>query len=372
MNPFELASGRLYHNSQDRTGGLGGWHGWQVDFQRAPEMFFITTVDRKGLHRFHMQAFGLGTDGTTYYNWMEGDGTWHEWKNMHWPKFRFFEAKNGNHNGILEVFALGYEDGAVYHNWQSVEDEQWSSWVPVFKGANPMRFLNAAVGATGRLEVFGVDFEDGTLSHNSLESNGAWHEWDPDFFRAPHVSAVEAVTGASRDLEVFLVGAADGTLYHNSQNKLGQNKFGEWGAWEPDFQAAPKVQSITAAVGSGPTLHVFAVTTDGSLAHLMQDSKGGWTTWNEDFLGGSPRVTFAKVVKGPQAQLALFAIRNDHVLLRTFQDNPNAPFMGWHPWEPHFNGAPLAGFVTGALGGGTAGTVGPHLEVFLISPPFDR
>ncbi len=367
MNPFELASGRLYHNWQDRTGGLGGWHGWQVDFQGAPEMFFITTVDRKGLHRFHMQAFGLGTDGTTYYNWMEGDGTWHEWKNMHWPKFRFFEAKNGNHNGILEVFALGYEDGAVYHNWQNPENEQWSSWVPLFKGANPMRFIKAAIGTSGNLEVFGVDFEDGTLSHNWLDGGGTWHEWVPGFQGAPRVAAVEAVIGASRNLEVFAVGAADGTVYHNWQDSGGA-----WHGWVPNFQGAPRVRSITAASGSGPNLHVFAVTTDGSLAHLMQDSGGGWTAWNEDFMGGGPRVQFAKIVGGPNAELDLFVIREDHVLLRTFQDNPNAPFMGWHPWETHFAGAPLTGFLTGALGGGTAGTEGPHLEVFLISPPFDR
>lgn len=369
MSPFERVSGRLYRNWQDPDGGQGGWHSWQPDFQGAPEMFFITTADRSGPYRFRMQAFGLTTDGTLLHNWMDSDGTWHDWsrnwKGLYAPKFRLVEAKNGN-TGHLEVFGIGRDDGGLlYHNWQNSDDEQFHEWVPAFQRASQMQFITAAIGATGHLEVFGVGI-DGTLYHNWLDDDGSWHEWVGGFQGAPYVTVVEAVIGSSGNLEVFAVGAANGTLYHNWLDGDGK-----WHEWVPNFQRAPSVQSVTAALG-GPNLHVFAITADSVLSHLMQNSDGTWTEWDEDFLGGSPRVLFAKVVRGPWAQLNLFAIRNDHVLLRTWQGDSEGPYMGWHPWEPHFYGAPLAGFVAAALGGGSAIKVSDHLEVFLISPPVDR
>lgn len=116
---------------------------------------------------------------------------------------------------------------------------------------------------------------------------------------------------------------------------------------------------------------MFAVTTDNALSYLVQGSDGRWGTWDADFQGGGPRVKFAKVMERPRAEVELFAIRDDDVLLRTYQ-NSSVPYEGWHPWQAHFDGAPKAGFVTGQLGGGNSIGEGPRFDVFLLRPLTDR
>jgi hypothetical protein len=367
MKPGERVLGRVYHNRQDPAGGQAGWSSWQADFRDAPEMFFVTTANRSGPYRFAMQAFGLARGGAIFHNKMESDGSWHEWQPFQvGPRFSLIEAKNGA-VGHLEVFGIGIEDGTLYHGWQNSDDEDWNAWVPNFQSAPKMTCVTAAIGTDRNLQVFAIG-TDGALYHNWQDTSaGAWHQWVKGLMGAPPVvESVEAVMGASRKLEVFIIGAG-GTLYHTQQESNG-----DWQGWVRDFQGAPRVQSVTAAVGSGPNLQVFAITLGGTVCHLLQDSGGEWQSWDENFLAGPP-VKFLKVGDGPHAQLELFAIGTDHTLLRNWQDPTSLtdPFMGWHPWERHFRAAPAAGFLATALGGGSALTEGPHVEVFLISPPID-
>lgn len=322
-------------------------------------MSFLILVERSGPYRFVLQGFGLGPYGKLVHSRKESDRGWEGWVPfLRSRPFRFLEAKYGA-TGHLELFGIG-DDDVLYHNWQNSDDENWHEWGALFADAPKLQSVTAALGNSGNLEIFGIGL-DGTLYH-AWQDKDRWYTWGRDFQGAPRVSSVVAVIGATGHLEVFAVGADDGTLYHNWIDGDGV-----WQHWAPDFQGAPKVKLVAAAVGSGPNLHVFAIARDDdAIAHLRQDGNQ-WYSWERDFLGG-PRVRFITVVDSPRAQLEVFAIGTDHALLRTWQDSPGGPYDGWHPWERNFQGAPPhAEFVTGVTGGGTAGTEGPHLEVFLIA-----
>jgi len=180
----------------------------------------------------------------------------------------------------------------------------------------------AAGNQNGGLQVFAVG-TDGTLHHNWLDRDG-WHGWTPDFDLAPKLQSVFSAGNQNGGLQVFAVGT-DGTLHHNWLDSNG------WHRWTRDFNAAPKVRSIGAGNQNGG-LQVFAVGVDGTLFHNWLDGDG-WHGWTRNF-DGAPMVQ--SVATGNQnGGLQVFAIGADGTLLHNWLDD-----KGWHRWTPNFDGAP--------------------------------
>jgi len=79
-----------------------------------------------------------------------------------------------NKDGRLELFHIGADD-AVYHNWQTAANGNWSGWKAL---GGKARSLTAAQNQDGRLEVFSIGL-DGAFYHNSqLTPGGAWSGWN--------------------------------------------------------------------------------------------------------------------------------------------------------------------------------------------------
>jgi len=257
---------------------------------------------------------------------------------------------------------IGSTSGPLFHNWQDADGGQgnWHAWVPNFQGAKTMRFVTAVSGPGPNnfyLHVFGIG-ANGTLFHNWEDSYGAWHAWQRDYQGAPKLDLIAAAIGTTGHLEVFAIGT-DGTLFHNWQEAEGES----WHQWLPNFQSAPKMRYVDAAIGTTGHLEVFAIGTDGTLYHNWQDDQDGgrWYDWVPSFQG-APKV--AGVNATLHQNLEVFAIATDGTLLHNWQDDQDGG--QWHGWVPDFQGArkmrPAAG--AGALAAAVGS--GPYLQVFAI------
>ena len=212
--------------------------------------------------------------------------------------------------------------------------------------AQPGQALFAGVhGYSNRLLFNHVRTAAGILSRASEAQNG-WSRFEPDFDGAPKVSSVFGLIGVTGNTEMFAVGT-DGTLYHDVQDNNG------WHGWTPHFQGAPAAQSVFAVNGISGSTEVFVTGPDGTLYHNYLSSSG-WHTWEANF-NGAPKVTSVFGVNGATGHTEVFAIGTDGTLFHnTLDDN------GWHGWAPNFDNAPKARSVFG-LGGVTGDT-----EVFVI------
>jgi hypothetical protein len=163
-----------------------------------------------------------------------------------------------------------------------------------------------------------------------------WKDFVPDFNGAPKVNSVFTILGTSKHLELFAI-TEDGTLLHDWRDG------DSWHGWQPDFLGAPKVTAVFGVPGATGHTEMFIIGQDGTLYHDWLDNQG-WHGWQPDFLG-APKVTAVFGVPGASGATEMFLIGRDGTLYHNWLADDDG---NWHAWEPNFQNAPRVKAVTGA------------------------
>ena len=167
---------QMHHIWQLTKGG--GWSSWASLGGGFPN----TYVSYVGQNQDgHLEVFALGSDV------LHGDNVTHAWQSppatTHWsgfgplgnpppgainPQVAQNHQKALPNDVRLEVFGVA-RDSAVWHNWQTSENNGWSGWATLgVPGPGTEYELCIGNNQDGRLEVFSIG-KDGNL----------WHIWQP-------------------------------------------------------------------------------------------------------------------------------------------------------------------------------------------------
>src|SRR6266436_1795116 len=231
-----------------------------------------------------------------------GYGLWHAWQTRpgvdQWSSgglgappgvqgFLSGPAVFSNDDGRLEVFIVGI-DGQLWHIYQTVANNGWSSWGPL---GRPMAGIQSTPAVfknqDGRLEVFVIG-TDGALWHNWQEQknqqSNAWPGWFSLGVPSGPVSfsllADPAVSiNIDGGLAVFAVGG-DGQVWYIFQTTADKTVWSNWRSLAPPqpyfFEVAPEVTRNVAG-----EIQFFLVDRAGPFRSLMQTAPGDiWSpTW---------------------------------------------------------------------------------------------
>ncbi len=215
-------------------------------------------------------------------------GVWHSWQvmpNDGWSSgpmppapFSAFPVETArNADGRLEAFASGADE--LWHTWQDGSADGWAPWVSMGIGGYVPDF-DVALNADGRLEVFAVQ----------------------QFDRGPFGYAKERVA-------------------HSWQLSPGS----PWSAWVPlsEDRVAGTTGDLAAAQNADGRLEVF--TAGGGPRHAWQLSAGGaWSGW-----AGLPMGAVGRLAVAPNADGRLEVFGNDGTrILHAWQVVPNGGWAG--------------------------------------------
>ncbi len=276
-------------------------------------------------HDGRLEVFALGADEAVYHAWQKTGGGWEGWSSLGGASTSDpVVATNGD--GRLEVFVAG-KDHAIYHRWQTSPGGAWSSgWSSL--GGDAAGKPAVAVNRDGRLEVFAAG-PDGALHHVwQLEPNGKWGGWSS---LGGHVTGSPAAgMNDNGTLEVF-TRAPDGSVHHIWQTAPN----GGWSSWS----------SLGGAITGDPTagrnadgrLEIYGRGLDGAAWHDWQKQGGGWSGWSK--LGGDI-VGDVAVATNQDGRLEVFIRGTGGAAWHTWQKTPNGAWSGW---------SKLGGALTGDL-----------------------
>ena len=213
-----------------------------------------------------------------------------------------------NADGRVELFTVGFGDGAIYHLWQSQPgwpDINFCSWFSlggVFLGG-PRAVLNS----NGLIEVFACG-TDGAVYHilqtPTTDWGQAWNSLGGDLLHGFLVVPSFAVA-ANADGRLELFGRdSTGALSHTWQTSPG-------GGWSPWASLGGQVRDLL-AIGRNADgrLEVFANGSDGALWHIWQTApNNGWTARPLPSARPSGAVWLASATASCGAPLATAAFR---------------------------------------------------------------
>ena len=272
----------------------------------------------------------VGTCITPYYSWIDLPG-------------ETCGANSGvacisNQDQRLEVFMIG-PDSNLWHNWQVTPGGYWSGWsnlaVPN-PGYTPIGAPAVARNADGRLEVFITDGQ--TVAHIwQVEPNSGWSTWQDlggpsvNGVAQPIQYGVSVANNADGRIEFFVVAGnpqtGNGELWHMWQTQPSAAPWSSWSAFPPS-----SLVSLPVIVNNQDgRLEAFAVSLDGTLAHIWQVvPNGGWSTWSSlgnmgSALPGRP----VAVGSNQDGRLEAFTLDGNGALWHIWQVVPNGGWSGW-------------------------------------------
>lgn len=259
-----------------------------------------------------LEAAVIGRDLAVWYAWQSRPGQdWTSWRLLGQPGGQPVIAKQqvpapalpsatpvdptpvlaSNADGRLEVFVVG-ADQTVWHCGQlaAVPDGGWSDWESLgLPGAGTTGPLTAATNADGRLELFTIAVLGGVWRCGQTQPNGDWSAWEsmnlPQGLQA-ELGGLAAAQNQDGRLELFVAGQG-GVLRHCWQTQPG----GTWSAWKSLETRGAGFAGVTAALGPGGRLVIFATerpTATSTGEHnsgevLWQRSQitpgGAWSAW---------------------------------------------------------------------------------------------
>ena len=326
--------GNVWHIWQTTAGGA--WSNWtslgspyHSSGQLIPPVSPIVSVNLDG----RLEVFVC--DSKLWHIWQTtAGGAWSNWTSLDAPPnigLSTQVAARGNHDGRLEVFAIGRDDGNTWHIWQNTPGGAWSDWAslgapPNYNLAQDPIQLVVEANSDGRLEVFVVDDFLWHVWQNT--PGGAWSDWaspsHPPHLGLDYNFSVGVNLGGR--LEVFAFGA-DITLWHMSQKTPGE----PWGDWtslgKPQNLYAPSPLAVARNLDG--RLDVFFV--PGLLSHIGQVTPqitpgGAWSTWTSlDAPPGEPYVplnTSLAAARNLDGRLEVFVPDTTGILWHILQVNP--------------------------------------------------
>jgi hypothetical protein len=247
-----------------------------------------------------LEVFAQGADQSLWHIWQTTpSGGWSNWFSQGHPNTGGIQgslALAPSQDGRLELFAIG-NDGALWHIWQTVVNNGWSSWrshgTPegqTFAGSTIPPVL--AAQADGRLHLF-VPSLGGDLWHISQTAvNNGWSDWtshgqpDGNLFSDPAAIAANA----NGRLKLFIP-AGEG-VWHIWQTAPN----GDWSDW---FNQLPESPGGPVPVDGSPALapsadgrlELFVLGFDKAIWHIWQTAiNNGWSAPRSH--GTPPNVTF--------------------------------------------------------------------------------
>jgi GH25 family lysozyme M1 (1,4-beta-N-acetylmuramidase) len=206
-----------------------------------------------------------------------------------------------NDDGRLELFARA-PDNAVWHDWQTAANGNWSGWSKLGGGTTSNPVVSA--DADGRLEVFVI--VGGHLYHTFQLPAGGWYSDWIDEGDGNLVGEPAAMMNTNGSLEVFARNNA-GALVHKWQTSAN----GTWGGWA----------SLGGVLHSDPgvgrngdgRVEVFALGTDDRLYHIWQTAPhAGWSSWGG--FGGPTLQGTPHVGANADGRLEVFVTGSDNLL----------------------------------------------------------
>jgi len=280
-----------------------------------------------------LEVFALGADGSLWHAWEleAGGATWSPWYSLGGgPANQIVVAADGNQ--LLSVFAL--VGGTVqWISQASGTATGWNTWAPI--GAQALSRLVVGTNTSGILELFGVGADDGALWHSYQDGANAstWSTWESLGGGVDGTTALvdlavvttQGVSGAG-GLAVFALddGAALQVLIRSGTTV--------WGAWASlgglGSLTTATLAAVTAAVNSDGRLEAFGLDTDGASWHLFQESGPlhPWSPWES--LAGSGLAGLSASMNR-DGVLEVFAVATGG-LVHNYQDA--AASSGWHGW----------------------------------------
>lgn len=121
---------------QYQTTPNGAWSGWiSIGLPpNVPTLSASLTVVANPTDG-HLEVFALdGGDLWHIYQQSPGDeNSWSDWQNLGHPDTTFLGnpvVVGANQNGALELYTIGWDDQALWHQWQKIpgDSEFWSGW----------------------------------------------------------------------------------------------------------------------------------------------------------------------------------------------------------------------------------------------------
>jgi hypothetical protein len=209
----------------------------------------------------------------------------------------------------LDVFAVGYQDGQMYHKaWTGSQwypsQTGWQALGGVFTPvAAPLRSPAVASWGPNRLDIFAVGAQDGQMYHKAW-TGSQWYPsktgWQPlgGNFKAPWSSDVVswpavASWGPNR-LDIFVHSRADGQIYHKAWAGTHWHPTTGWQALGGAFGNGTVVPAVTSWAANrldifvvGQDYVMYQKTWDGS---QWKPSTSGWQGLGGN-LGWEPAVT---------------------------------------------------------------------------------
>jgi len=175
-----------------------------------------------------LNAFSRGTNGDLYHKYLS-NSTWgpstYDWDDRKGQLQNAPEVISWGDNR-LDVFAIGEGNGLNTMSWNTSNQADWGSWIPL-GGSFSTKIMPSAVSwGKGRIDVFAVGKRDGILYRRFLDKNAT--NWQP-FYGFENLGGKLTgrpivVTWGPGRLDVFARGG-DGGLWHMFM------KEGLWSDW---------------------------------------------------------------------------------------------------------------------------------------------
>jgi hypothetical protein len=292
-----------------------------------------------------LELFALGDDGAVWHHWQRAPNSgWAEpWVSRGRPEgVELLDLiVDQNADGRLEIFAVG-DDGAVWQHYQTAPSNGWlapGTWIS--RGHPPgiaLESLSIGCNLDSRLEIFAAG-EDGAVWHQwQSVPNGGWNPPGAWLSRGhpPDVELARPAVGRNADcrLEIFAVGT-DGALWHHWQTEAGTS-WNPPGAWR-SRGIPPGAGGIVGAPVVRPNrdgrLEVFAWFANGTIQHTYQTQPNtGWLnagTWMSLGADGFAPASDPAVGCNADGRLEALVVDN-HVgdVYRACQRAPNGAWGG--------------------------------------------
>src|SRR5579864_6901723 len=187
-----------------------------------------------------------------------------------------------NADGHLEVFAMTPTDG-VWHIYQSTPGGDWTTWSLLT--AADAGTLDMALGQNidGRLELFLLTSANEVTHSFQTAPNGGWSDWG----LLPNADQTGTSLAVARNSdgrqEVVLIGST-GTAFRNPQTAANN----DWAGWQ-ELDGVSVSGPVWVAQNFDGRLEAFAISTNGDLLHIWQQSANQWTWPGPDFVS-SPQI----------------------------------------------------------------------------------
>ncbi|GAA3024270.1 hypothetical protein GCM10020229_39470 [Kitasatospora albolonga] len=217
----------------------------------------------------------------------EGDfaaGQWSSWNDM--GADGVTEVTSAATFSVNRIFAV--RDGKVFEKDGDYATGQWSNWFePSFADALPRKAVAVSASALNHALHLVVIGEDGHLYNADADYEaGRWTGW------TDHGGNFKRVTSATTTDGVNHLFAVDATT-NQVMEKDGDYCAGRWNGWTASGPSVVTAQDV-AASASGRTVHLSAVTANGTLVRTDGDfAAGHWSGWAQMPGSGITRVTSA-------------------------------------------------------------------------------